>query len=74
MEDGEVVYCDECGLPAARVVGSNLVIESRHHGQKHRTVIQIGRLTVMANRQLAKARESLHCPGLLTIDKVTVQR
>ena len=40
----ELVKCDACGTPALRVVGNAIVIEHRHHGTKHTTVIAIAAL------------------------------
>jgi hypothetical protein len=37
-------YCDECNLPAYRIVGDQLRIESRHNGEKHTTVLTLGQL------------------------------
>ena len=36
-----LVNCDECNTPAYRVVGETLVIEHRHNGSKHVTVIDL---------------------------------
>lgn len=36
--------CNECELPAARFVGRCLVIKTRHHGQKHTTIITFAEL------------------------------
>lgn len=38
------IQCQECELPAARLVGRCLVIESRHHGRKHTTIITFEQL------------------------------
>ena len=72
MRDGEIIKCDKCDLPAARIVGGLLVIECRHHGEKHRTVIQVGELVTIANKLLAEMRTELACyPLNLTIDSKT---
>lgn len=34
-----LVKCDQCYTPAYRVVGDTIVIEHRHDGQKHVTVV-----------------------------------
>lgn len=42
MIDGDVIYCDCCGTEKlAQVVGGNLVIKDRRHGEKHVAVISI---------------------------------
>jgi hypothetical protein len=43
-----VLRCTECGLPYARVVNGVLVVESRHHGEKHTSVIAIAELDKLA--------------------------
>lgn len=42
--------CDQCGTPALRVVGATLVIEHRHHGQKHVTVVELAALLDRAEK------------------------
>ena len=45
MLDGDVVYCDCCGTEKlAQVVGDNLVIKDRRHGEKHVAVVPISAL------------------------------
>jgi len=45
MIDGDVIYCDCCGTEKlAQVVGDNLVIKDRRHGQRHVAVIPISDL------------------------------
>lgn len=45
MIDGDVVYCDCCGTEKlAQVVGDNLVIKDRRHGEKHVVVLKISDL------------------------------
>jgi len=45
MLNGNVVYCDCCGTEKlAQVVGDNLVIKDRRHGEKHVAVIPISAL------------------------------
>jgi hypothetical protein len=34
-----MIACDACSTPALRVVGNTLVIEHRHRGEKHTSVI-----------------------------------
>lgn len=36
-----LVNCDECTTPAYRIVGQTLIIEHRHNGQKHTSVIDL---------------------------------
>ena len=45
MINGDVIYCDCCGTEKlAQVVGDNLVIKDRRHGEKHVAVISISDL------------------------------
>ena len=45
MLNGDVIYCDCCGTEKlAQVVGGNLVIKDRRHGEKHVAVIPISAL------------------------------
>ena len=45
MLNGDVIYCDCCGTEKlAQVVGENLVIKDRRHGEKHVAVIPISDL------------------------------
>lgn len=46
------LYCDQCGVPVAEVVGNTVVICSRHHGEKHTTVIPISVILVAMNGNL----------------------
>ena len=42
MINGDVIYCDCCGTEKlAQVVGDNLVIKDRRHGEKHIAVVKI---------------------------------
>ena len=41
---GVVFECSECPTPAVEVVDGYLVIEHRHHGQKHTTRILLKRI------------------------------
>ena len=41
---GNVIYCDCCGTQKlAEIVGENLVIKDRRHGEKHLAVIPVKR-------------------------------
>jgi hypothetical protein len=42
-----VLRCDDCGLPWARVRNGVLMVESRHHGEKHTGVIPVAELVKM---------------------------
>lgn len=42
MIDGDFIKCDCCGTEKlAQVVGDNLVIKDRRHGEKHIAVVKI---------------------------------
>jgi len=56
QEASQPVQCDCCQLPAAEIVGGTLVIRSKHHGDRHTTVLsldfirrQLERSTVESN-------------------------
>ncbi len=45
MINGDVIYCDCCGTEKlAQIVGGNLVIKDRRHGEKHVAIIPISAL------------------------------
>lgn len=45
MINGDSVYCDCCGTEKlAEIVGENLVIKDRRHGEKHLVVIKLSEL------------------------------
>ena len=50
---GTKLICDQCGLPVAEVIGDVLVIFSRHHGKKHRTVIPVSNILVAMEDKLS---------------------
>lgn len=42
MISGNIIYCDCCGSQKlAEIVGENLVIKDRRHGEKHLAVIPV---------------------------------
>ncbi|NIN63710.1 MAG: hypothetical protein GTO63_03145 [Anaerolineae bacterium] len=59
MDKDGVIRCDECKLPAAKVVGTLVVIEHRHHGKKHKTVVEITELIKLAGDQIRRTTEFL---------------
>lgn len=44
MLQSKVFKCACCGLPFARIENGVLIIESRHHGEKHTNVIPLSDL------------------------------
>lgn len=52
MINGDVIYCDCCGTEKlAQVVGDNLVIKDRRHGEKHVAVIKLSEiLDILQNK------------------------
>jgi hypothetical protein len=56
-----VLKCAACGLPFARVQNGALVIESRHHGDKHYNVIALDMLRDLL-QQAEAAGEGLTTP------------
>lgn len=59
MEEDGTILCDECKLPAGKIVGTALVIEHRHHGRKHKTVVEIADLISLMSRQVVKCKKVL---------------
>ena len=59
MLNGDVIYCDCCGTEKlAQVVGDNLVIKDRRHGEKHVAVIPISTLLdILKNRPHTEEKE-----------------
>ena len=49
----ESVECKEpgCHSPAAHVMGELLMIESRHHGERHTTLIPVRELLALLDKQ-----------------------
>jgi hypothetical protein len=48
MREGQgFIQCDGCASPALQVIGSVVVIEHKHHGERHKTVIPISVLAEM---------------------------
>lgn len=45
-----VLRCAECGLPFGRIQNGALIIESRHHGERHTNTIAVQRLQQLARR------------------------
>lgn len=39
-----LVRCDECNTPIFEVVGETLVIRTRHHGERHTSIIPLNSL------------------------------
>ena len=61
MLDGDVIYCDCCGTEKlAQVVGDNLVIKDRRHGEKHVAVVPISALLdILKNRSHTEEKEKV---------------
>lgn len=64
----KIIKCDKCDLPVARMVSGVLVVEARHHGEKHITFIEVGELVMIANRQRAEMRDRLSVLEVVTSD------
>ena len=43
----EPLRCAKCGLPYATMQNGAIVIESRHHGEKHINVVSVWELVMM---------------------------
>lgn len=46
-----ILRCDCCGLPYARIQQGALVVESRHHGDKHTNVVALEALLELCRRE-----------------------
>ena len=46
-----LLNCPECGLPMAKLVGGALVIQSRHHGEKHTAIVAVSDLVRLAGME-----------------------
>ncbi len=55
------IVCSTCSTPIASLQGDKIVIESRHHGERHVTVITLAELSEKV--QQAKRLESLRQVG-----------
>ena len=55
MDDAGHLRCPTCGVPYARLDGNVLVIESRHHGEKHVNVITVDKLLELVNAKKESA-------------------
>lgn len=63
-----VLRCGQCGLPWAKISNGVLVVESRHHGDRHVNVISLAELERLwgAARGAALADEAPEIAGLGT--------
>ena len=51
MIENNIIYCDCCGTEKlAEVIGDNLVIKDRRHGEKHVAVLKISDLLDILKR------------------------
>lgn len=46
-----ILRCRECNLPWAEIHNGCLIVESRHHAQKHTNVIPIQTLIDLSNKE-----------------------
>lgn len=63
MSEPLVLRCACCGLPYARVQGGCLVVESRHHGEKHTNAIsleEVARLFDVPEAMISKPEASAY--------------
>ena len=44
QSSNNVFRCDKCGTPIFRIVGNTIVVEAKHHGEKHVSVIPISQI------------------------------
>lgn len=54
---GEMLRCRFCGTPYAELRNGVLIIEQRHHGDKHVNVISVWELVMMALRAMVTGGE-----------------
>lgn len=44
MAEPLILRCECCGLPFARLVNGAIIVESRHHGERHQNVVAVDEL------------------------------
>lgn len=49
--------CRVCGLPFARLQNGSLLVESKHHGEKHVNVVSVWDLVLLVLRRVASVEE-----------------
>ncbi len=66
MTDVVVLRCCHCGLPWAKVQAGVLIIESKHHGDKHVNVIPLADLLRMCHNEPDSRTDNLRTMGMGT--------
>ena len=54
----EIFRCYKCNLPFARLQNGAIVIESRHHGEKHTNSISVWDLVLLVIKSVASIERS----------------
>ena len=54
----EIFRCHKCNLPFARLQNGAIVIESRHHGEKHTNSISVWDLVLLVIKSVASIERS----------------
>ena len=54
----KIFRCHECNLPFARLQNGAIVIESRHHGEKHTNSISVWDLVLLVIKSVASIERS----------------
>ena len=58
----KIFRCHKCNLPFARLQNGSIVIESRHHGEKHVNSISVWDLVLLVIKSVASIERST--PGV----------
>lgn len=59
LDEFGYLRCPTCGLPYARLSGNVLIIESRHHGEKHTNTITVDKLAELVERPVRQTNDAL---------------
>jgi hypothetical protein len=54
----KLIRCDECGTVIAKVKNLCLIIDSKHHGEKHTSVLELSKLIRLATERDSETKET----------------
>ena len=54
----KIFHCHKCNLPFARLQNGAIVIESRHHGEKHINSVSVWDLVLLVIQKFAPERSA----------------
>ena len=64
MPDSIPLPCTTCGLPFGRIENGCLVIESRHHGEKHVNVMALTKVIELAGGRTGSSASAHNGPAV----------